>query len=370
MENQNPEAQEAKNSSNTSKKKDYIRYILAVIFFALAITLYIHDINKKKAIAAVQADINFIHDLVEKNIVNSIDMIIDIENDSKVNIMIPCSEEETKAITEALALAEPTDFLGEQREGKLFTIFLNYNNNARSCIEAAVVDDDPSNAYVRTKKPVQISNKEEKQEITWAYTAPAIMKGFGDFLNKLYAEKLPEIKRQSEFFQNALEKDENTKKLLQNGNSAPIILSPATKEQAEAIVKQVEAIKEKQDAATTPADEEQTETKVEQEAPKAEPTSEETIDEATPAAVSTQEQSAKELESKDLLSTSVDTAINIATTAGETIATTTAAVADVGVAVIEGAADIGVAAVKSISDVTTNIIDSVIPSKEETKVEE
>lgn len=233
-----------------NKNMDYIRYILAAICLTLAAILYVIDINKKQENnvnqQAIQADLNYIRSLVSgTNKINSVHMIIDIENDSMVNIMIPCSEAETMAITEALAKAETTDFLKEQRDGKLFTIFLNCNNNARFCIEAAVIDEDPSNAYVRAKKPVKVSGDKEKQEITWEYTVPAVIKGFGDYLNKLYTEKLPEIKRQSEFFQYALEKDENTKKLLEENGTGKLILTPASKEQTELITKQMEALKAK-----------------------------------------------------------------------------------------------------------------------------
>lgn len=249
MDNEKPTVEQSANNTSINKKKDYIRYILATILFVLAAIFYVNDINKKKAEQSVQTDLNYLHFLVsETNAVKSIDMIIDTENNSKVNIMIPCTEEETKAITESLAKAEKTDFLDEKREGKLFTIFLNCNNNARFCVEAAVIDDDPSNAYVRAKKPVNISSNEEKKEISWAYTAPAVIKGFGLYLNELYKAKLPEIKRQSEFFQNALEKDENTKKLLEEKGNGQLILAPATKEQTDFITKQVETLKSKNES--------------------------------------------------------------------------------------------------------------------------
>ena len=69
--------QPAENTS-INKKKDYVRYILAAILFALAAVFYVKDINKKKAEQLVQADLNYLHFLVsEENAVKSIDMIIE-----------------------------------------------------------------------------------------------------------------------------------------------------------------------------------------------------------------------------------------------------------------------------------------------------
>lgn len=322
-------------NTTSNKKKDYLRYILAAILLTLAVVFYIRDINKKQAMQAVQADINFIHYLVEENSVNSVDMIIDIENESKVNIMIPCSEEETKAITEALAIAEPTDFLEEKREGKLFTIFLNCNNNARFCIEAAVINEDPSNAYIRAKKPINISKDEEKQEITWAYTSPAVIKGFGDFLNKLYAEKLPEIKRQSEFFQTALEKDENTKKLLEKSGENKLILSPVSAEQSEIISKQVETLKAQKESEAIPA---------------AEPAPEA----PAPAAQ----------ENTGIIETTVNSVADIASSVGDAAVSTTAAVADVATTTVSATGDVVKSAVDAAGSIASTIVDAVTPSKE------
>jgi hypothetical protein len=297
---------------------------------------------------AVQADINFIHYLVEENSVNSVDMIIDIENESKVNIMIPCSEEETKAITEALAIAEPTDFLEEKREGKLFTIFLNCNNNARFCIEAAVINEDPSNAYIRAKKPVNISEDKEKQEITWAYTSPAIIKGFGDFLNKLYAEKLPEIKRQSEFFQTALEKDENTKKLLEKSGENKLILSPVSAEQSEIITKQVETLKAQKELEAIP------DAEPAPEAPTPAPAVEPAPEAPAPAAQ----------ENTGIIETAVNSVVDIASSVGDAAVSATAAVADVATTTVSATGDVVKSAVDAAGSIASTIVDAVTPSKE------
>lgn len=348
MDNEQKENNAAPATPANSKKSDYIRYILAAILLTLAVVFYIRDINKKQAMQAVQADINFIHYLVEENSVNSVDMIIDIENESKVNIMIPCSEEETKAITEALAIAEPTDFLEEKREGKLFTIFLNCNNNARFCIEAAVINEDPSNAYIRAKKPVNISEDEEKQEITWAYTSPAVIKGFGDFLNKLYAEKLPEIKRQSEFFQTALEKDENTKKLLEKSGENKLILSPVSAEQSEIISKQVETLKAQKES---------------EEAPAAEPAPE--AKETTPAAEPAPEAPAPAAqENTGIIETAVNSVTDIASSVGDAAVSTTVAVADVATTTVSATGDVVKSAVDAAGSIASTIVDAVTPSKE------
>lgn len=348
MDNEQKENNAAPAAPANSKKSDYIRYILAAILLTLAVVFYIRDINKKQAMQAVQADINFIHYLVEENSVNSVDMIIDIENESKVNIMIPCSEEETKAITEALAIAEPTDFLEEKREGKLFTIFLNCNNNARFCIEAAVINEDPSNAYIRAKKPVNISEDKEKQEITWAYTSPAVIKGFGDFLNKLYAEKLPEIKRQSEFFQTALEKDENTKKLLEKSGENKLILSPVSAEQSEIISKQVETLKAQKESEAIPAAEPAPEAPTS--APAAEPAPE------TPAPAAQ--------ENTGIIETTVNSVADIASSVGDAAVSTTAAVADVATTTVSATGDVVKSAVDAAGSIASTIVDAVTPSKE------
>lgn len=348
MDNEQKENNAAPATLANSKKSDYIRYILAAILLTLAVVFYIRDINKKQAMQAVQADINFIHYLVEENSVNSVDMIIDIENDSKVNIMIPCSEEETKAITEALAIAEPTDFLEEKREGKLFTIFLNCNNNARFCIEAAVINEDPSNAYIRAKKPVNISEDEEKQEITWAYTSPAVIKGFGDFLNKLYAEKLPEIKRQSEFFQTALEKDENTKKLLEKSGENKLILSPVSAEQSEIISKQVETLKAQKESEEAPAAEPAPE------APTPAPAAEPAPEAPAPA---TQENTG-------IIETAVNSVADIASSVGDAAVSTTAAVADVATTTVSATGDVVKSAVDAAGSIASTIVDAVTPSTE------
>lgn len=349
MDNEQKENNAAPATPANSKKSDYIRYILAAILLTLAVVFYIRDINKKQAMQAVQADINFIHYLVEENSVNSVDMIIDIENESKVNIMIPCSEEETKAITEALAIAEPTDFLEEKREGKLFTIFLNCNNNARFCIEAAVINEDPSNAYIRAKKPVNISEDEEKQEITWAYTSPAVIKGFGDFLNKLYAEKLPEIKRQSEFFQTALEKDENTKKLLEKSGENKLILSPVSAEQSEIISKQVETLKAQKESEEAPAAAEPA-PEVPTPAPAAEPAPEA----PAPAAQ----------ENTGIIETTVNSVADIASSVGDAAVSTTAAVADVATTTVSATGEVVKSAVDAAGSIASTIVDAVTPSKE------
>lgn len=354
--------QPAENTS-INKKKDYVRYILAAILFALAAVFYVKDINKKKAEQLVQADLNYLHFLVsEENAVKSIDMIIDTENKSRINIMIPCSEEETKAITEALAKAEATDFLEEKREGKLFTIFLNCNNNARFCVEAAVIDEDPSNAYIRAKKPIKISDNEEKKEITWAYTAPAVIKGFGDYLNELYKAKLPEIERQSEFFQNALEKDENTKKLLDEKGDGKLILTPASKEQTEMITKQVEAIKAKKEA------EAKAETPTTEVAPATEAAP--ATEEATPAtedAPATEEAPAVE-ETAGVVETTLDATSNIASSVADGVATTVNAVGDVAVTAVDAVGDVAKATVDTIGNAAAAVIDAVTPTKtEETK---
>jgi hypothetical protein len=348
MDNEQKENNAAPAAPANSKKSDYIRYILAAILLTLAVVFYIRDINKKQAMQAVQADINFIHYLVEENSVNSVDMIIDIENESKVNIMIPCSEEETKAITEALAIAEPTDFLEEKREGKLFTIFLNCNNNARFCIEAAVINEDPSNAYIRAKKPVNISEDEEKQEITWAYTSPAVIKGFGDFLNKLYTEKLPEIKRQSEFFQTALEKDENTKKLLEKSGENKLILSPVSAEQSEIISKQVETLKAQKELEAIPAAEPAPE------APTPAPAAEPAPEAPAPAAQ----------ENTGIIETAVNSVVDIASSVGDAAVSATAAVADVATTTVSATGDVVKSAVDAAGSIASTIVDAVTPSKE------
>lgn len=361
MENEQKENNAAPATPANSKKSDNIRYIIAAILLTLALIFYIRDINKKQAMQAVQADINFIHYLVEENSVNSVDMIIDIENESKVNIMIPCSEEETKAITEALAIAEPTDFLEEKREGKLFTIFLNCNNNARFCIEAAVINEDPSNAYIRAKKPVNISEDEEKQEITWAYTSPAVIKGFGDFLNKLYAEKLPEIKRQSEFFQTALEKDENTKKLLEKSGENKLILSPVSAEQSEIITKQVETLKAQKESEEAPAAEPTPEAPTP--APVAEPAAE--AKETTPAAEPAPEAPAPATqEDTGIIKTAVNSVADIASSVGDAAVSTTAAVADVATTTVSATGDVVKSAVDAAGSIASTIVDAVTPSKE------
>lgn len=225
-------------NTTPNKKKDYLRYILAAIFLTLAVVFYVRDINKKQA---EQADLNFIHGIVSEQMkITNIDMIIDTEKkESKVDIVIQCTPEEIKAFTDAIAKAEPTDFLEEKREGKLFNVFLNGDNNLRYKVEFAVLDEDSNNAYIRALKPTSISKNDDKKEITWTYTKPAVIKDFGKYLSKIYEEKLPEIKRQSEFFQNALEKDENTRKYLEQ--SGKITLSPVTKEQTDLIKKQLEA---------------------------------------------------------------------------------------------------------------------------------
>lgn len=354
MDNEKPEIDvTSEKPAENNKKKDYIRYILAAILLILAAVFYVRDINKKQAAQAVQADLSFIHYLVsEENTINSVDMIIDIENDSMVNIMIPCSEAETKAITEALAKAETTDFLEEQREGKLFTIFLNCNNNARFCIEAAVIDEDPSNAYVRAKRPVKVSGEEEKQEITWAYTAPAVIKGFGDYLNKLYTEKLPEIKRQSEFFQNALEKDENTKKLLEEKGNNKLILSPASKEQTELITKQVEALKAKSEAEAEAPVAEEAKPGVE-EAP--------AVEEAAPAPEAEPAPAAEE--KAGVVTTTVDAVVDVATSVGNATAATAGAVADAATTTVTAVGNVAKATVSTIGDAASAVVDAVTPSK-------
>ena len=366
MDNEQKENNAAPATPANSKKSDNIRYIIAAILLTLALVFYIRDINKKQAMQAVQADINFIHYLVEENSVNSVDMIIDIENESKVNIMIPCSEEETKAITEALAIAEPTDFLEEKREGKLFTIFLNCNNNARFCIEAAVINEDPSNAYIRAKKPVNISEDEEKQEITWAYTSPAVIKGFGDFLNKLYAEKLPEIKRQSEFFQTALEKDENTKKLLEKSGENKLILSPVSAEQSEIISKQVDTLKAQKESEAIPAAEPAPEAPTP--APAAEPAPEAPAPEAketTPVAEPAPETPAPAAqEDTGIIETAVNSVADIASSVGDAAVSTTAAVANVATTTVSATGDVVKSAVDAAGSIASTIVDAVTPSKE------
>lgn len=193
MDNKKPEIDVISEKPVEKKKKDYLRYILAVILIGAAAVIYIKDLRENRAI---QEDLNFIHYLVsEQNVVNHIDMMIDNDEDDSVGVILRCDDEEVKAICEALGRAEPekSDFLEEEHEGKLFTFYLNCNSNEVYCVEAAVVSSKPENAYVRAHRPVLITDEEGNKKNSMVYTRPAVIKGFGSYLTNLYNVKLPMI---------------------------------------------------------------------------------------------------------------------------------------------------------------------------------
>lgn len=193
MNKEMPEIDVTSEKPVTKKKRDYLRYILAAVFLIAAAVIYIKDLRENRAI---QEDLNFIHYLVsEKNVVNHIDMMINSDGEKNIGFILRCNSDEVKAISEAFAKAEPetTGILEEEQEGKLFTFYLNCNSNAIYCVEAAVIDSNPENAYIRAQKPTLVKDEAGNEKIALVPTRPAVIKGFGNYLIKLYDNYLPKI---------------------------------------------------------------------------------------------------------------------------------------------------------------------------------